>query len=106
MQFNSILFIMYFSMKYDRLGTAFGYWWLSTSLYSVSIYVADARSRVLPLIGGQGGHDWAYLLNRFDLLTYDMFISKVICLGAWVAIVMSIIYIARYIRLYEGRIIS
>ncbi len=71
-----LLFVFYFYGRREIPGQVFAWWWFSTALYDVSIYVADARARVLPLIGGQGGHDWAYLLGRMGLLEYDLLISR------------------------------
>jgi len=50
--------------------------WLSTNLYSVATYMADARALELPLVtlGAEGGdveHDWNYLLHSVGLLNYD-----------------------------------
>jgi len=48
-------------------GGALCFWWLGESLLNVSIYMADARTLALPLVGG-GDHDWNELLYRFGLL--------------------------------------
>jgi hypothetical protein len=48
-------------------GAAVCVWWLGQSLINVSIYMADARSLALPLVGG-GDHDWNELFFRFGLL--------------------------------------
>ena len=37
--------------------------WAGCSANNVSVYIHDATRRVLPLLGGQDGHDWAYLLG-------------------------------------------
>ena len=37
--------------------------WAGTSLNNVSMYIYDATRRVLPLLGTEEGHDWAYLLG-------------------------------------------
>ncbi len=42
--------------------------WLGVSLRNVSIYMADANVRILPLLGGQDGHDWAYIFGRWGVL--------------------------------------
>ncbi len=42
-------------------------WWLGENLINVSIYMADARTLALPLVGG-GDHDWNELFFRFGLL--------------------------------------
>jgi hypothetical protein len=42
-------------------------WWLGQNFINISIYMADARSLSLPLVGG-GDHDWNELFFRFGLL--------------------------------------
>jgi hypothetical protein len=42
-------------------------WWLGENLINISIYMADARSLALPLVGG-GDHDWNELFFGFGLL--------------------------------------
>jgi hypothetical protein len=48
--------------------------WLSTNLFNVSQYMADARSMSLQLVSlgsGETIHDWHYLFGRMGLLPYD-----------------------------------
>lgn len=47
----------------DRVSAAIMLAWAGCSANNVSIYIYDATRRVLPLLGGQDGHDWAYLLG-------------------------------------------
>ncbi len=91
-----MVFVFYFLKNKNIPGQVFGWWWFSTALYDVSIYVADARARVLPLIGGQGGHDWAYLLGTTRLLDYDIFISRLFIIGFLCVSVYMVILIYRY----------
>ena len=51
-------------------------WWFGQNLIDISIYISDARTQVLPLLGGE--HDWAYLLGELNLLKYDTFIGGLI----------------------------
>lgn len=46
----------------DVLGTALCLAWAGTSAGSAAVYIADAPTEALPLVGG-GEHDWAYLLG-------------------------------------------
>ena len=60
-------------------------WWFGQNLIDISIYLSDARARVLPLLGGGDGHDWAYLLGELNLLRYDTLIGGLIyVLGVFV----------------------
>jgi hypothetical protein len=63
--------------------------WLSTNLYGVATYMADARAMELPLVtvgGGEPlvGHDWNYLLDAFGLLPYDTVLAGGVRLLAFV----------------------
>ena len=62
-----------FSMR--RQGDFFGVvmcaGWLSTNLFGVATYAADARLQALPLVSPFSGHplhDWNYLCTRMGLL--------------------------------------
>jgi hypothetical protein len=46
----------------DAAGGGFCLAWAGASMWDVSVYIADAPTQALPLIGG-GTHDWAYLLG-------------------------------------------
>jgi hypothetical protein len=46
----------------DAAGGGFCLAWAGTSMWDVSVYIADAPIQALPLVGG-GQHDWAYLLG-------------------------------------------
>lgn len=91
-----IIFVLYFLKNRNIPGQVFAWWWFSTALYDVSIYVADARARVLPLIGGQGGHDWAYLLGKTGLLESDIFISRIFVFAFLCVTVYMSMLIYRY----------
>lgn len=68
----------YFFIQKDAVGTGFGLWWLSTALWSVSIYARDARTQALPLLGGDNvGHDWTNMLLDLGLLRYDQIIGNI-----------------------------
>jgi hypothetical protein len=58
----------------EAFGAALCAIWTGQSLVGVSTYMADARARVLPLLGGEDAkfaHDWHYLLGRLGLLEWD-----------------------------------
>jgi hypothetical protein len=65
-----VAFVAYFWRRTDRHAATVALWWVAQNLWNVSVYVADARTQALPLVGG-GEHDWAYLLGRFGWLEYD-----------------------------------
>jgi hypothetical protein len=55
-------------------------WWVAQNLWNVSVYVADARAQLLPLVGG-GEHDWNYLLGRTGWLRHDLLLARLVHLG-------------------------
>lgn len=63
--------------------------WLSTNLFNVANYMADARTMTLQLVslGGMGEplHDWHYLFGQMGLLPYD----RIIAVGVWGLAVVS-----------------
>jgi hypothetical protein len=54
-------------LRRDQLGSGLCLAWAATSAKDVSVYVADARSQTLPLLG-DGIHDWGYVLGQFHAL--------------------------------------
>jgi len=97
---------LYFRYREHIPGQVFSLWWLTTSLYGISIYMADARARVLPLLGGQEGHDWAYLLGRLGLLKQDLLLSRLFIVVALCIVVYMVILVHRYWELEKGRMVS
>jgi hypothetical protein len=43
--------------------------WLGETLMYTAVYMADAKARALPLVGGEI-HDWHWLLSRWGLLRH------------------------------------
>lgn len=70
-------FVIYFFRRSDHHSASVVLWWFAQNLWNISVYVGDARSQVLPLLGG-GEHDWAYLLGRLNLLDFDQTLGRAI----------------------------
>lgn len=47
----------------DLVGTALTLAWAGTSMAGVATYIADAPYQQLDLLGGPGGHDWAFIFG-------------------------------------------
>jgi len=63
-----------FLRQRDYFAIAFALGWLGTNFFDVAVYVADARTRQLHLVGlgnGEPIHDWGYLLGELGLLESD-----------------------------------
>lgn len=81
-------FVLY-GQRWSGMVTLF---WVSQSLFSVSVYVKDARSQALPLLGGDDAiHDWNWLLGRLGLLSWDQAIGGVIYTMGLLVLAVSIL---------------
>ena len=95
------VFAVYFWRQGDRHAATVPVWWLAQNLWNISVYAADARAQLLPLVGG-GEHDWAYMLGRLGWLSLDTRISRVIWLTGVAIYAASIVQGARYARAVPG----
>ena len=98
----------------DPFGAAVCLWWLGESFLDIAPYIADARARVLPLVGGGTGqsspygyHDWEYLLTESGLLHLDRALGGLSHLtGALLmlaALAWGLLLLRRQWRLRQGR---
>ena len=70
----------FYFKRSDLFAVGIMFVWAGYSLNDVSVYIYDATRRVLPLLGDQSGHDWAYLLgpNVLDALPYTDTIANIV----------------------------
>lgn len=85
-----LAFSGYFLHRRDRHAASVTLWWVAQNFWNISVYVSDARAQELPLVGG-GEHDWAYLLERLDLLPKDVAIGRAVHLLGVVLYVLSLV---------------
>lgn len=90
------LFALYFYRQQETTSFSVMLLWIGQSLINVSVYLGDAVSMQLPLLGGDGTiHDWNYLLGHMGALQYTSGISHTI-FGLGVAtMIVSIGYFIR-----------
>lgn len=77
-----------FRKQGNQLASHWAMIWIAQNLFNVARYLGDARSQMLPLVGG-GMHDWTEILSRWHLLPYDHWIAgaiQLIALGLMVKI--------------------
>lgn len=85
-----LIFAVYFwRWQRDRHAASVTLWWLAQNLANVSVYVKDARTQALPLVGG-GEHDWAIILGETGLLRDDQRIGGVIFVTGLLVFIGSI----------------
>ncbi len=86
-----LIILISFRLKGDIGGVAFSIFWIGENLLYISHYIADARRRVLPLVGG-GEHDWNIILSDLGMLKYDILIAGIIRVCGWIIISSSIVW--------------
>ena len=59
--------------------------WSCENLWNIARYMADARARVLPLVGG-GEHDWTEIFSRWGVLHKDLQIAGWVTILGWAGI--------------------
>jgi hypothetical protein len=72
--FPSIVAIRFFFEK-SAIGFSVALLWVFENLLNIARYMADARSRLLPLVGG-GEHDWTEILSRWHVLNSDIKLAR------------------------------
>ena len=83
--------VAYFFFHRQSYSAAVALFLVAQSLFNVSVYVNDARARVLPLLGDDiSAHDWYNILGRLHLLTWDQAIGNLIFLLGLLSITASV----------------
>lgn len=77
----------YFAFQRHVTGTAFCAFFFFEQFLPISVYMADARAQVLPLVTvGDSDyviHDWNYLFSSVGLLNHDTQIAAVVRVLGW-----------------------
>lgn len=70
------LLVWHFARNDYLPGTQLCLFWLGHNFINISVYAADARTRQLPLLGGDSVlHDWGTMLSMLNMLEYDQIIG-------------------------------
>ena len=80
-----LLSMIMFRRQPDFFAIAVCFGWLSTNLFDVATYVADAEAMVLPLGRPGGGHvihDWHWLMEHMDLAGHEAGLAFLMRTGA------------------------
>nr|WP_320132779.1 hypothetical protein [uncultured Holophaga sp.] len=73
--------------KRQAVATGLAGVWFFENGFNIARYMADARSQLLPLVGG-GEHDWGTLLGRWGLLRQDKALSGTLAALSWLGILL------------------
>lgn len=68
--------------------------WLGESMMYLALYMGDAKTRVLPLVGGHI-HDWHWLFSRAGLLDSSKGIAGFVHMIAVLVVVYSVVQLSR-----------
>ena len=83
-------FAGYFWWHGDRYAATVPLWWLGQNCWNISVYIRDAQSQELPLVGG-GEHDWAVLLDQWGVLTRDQQIGQAVYVAGVILYLVAIL---------------
>lgn len=89
-----------FWRKRQALGTAVAAFWAGENGLNIARYMADARTQLLPLVGG-GEHDWATLFGQWGCLPQDTVIAGIVRGAGWLMMLGAWAWLAR--RWYRDR---
>ncbi len=83
--------LVYFFIRKETAGVFFCAFWLGENLLNIGVYVNDARTLALPLVGG-GEHDWNIILGSLKMLKYDHYIAAMLKALGWFIMLGSIVW--------------
>ena len=87
-----LIIAWYFFRNSYRFEVQVSLLWLGQNFINISVYAADARARILPLLGGNKvGHDWHYMLGELNILEYDQTVGYIFLSCAILIFITSIL---------------
>jgi hypothetical protein len=95
---------VYFFMRREFYSTTVALFWFGQNMINISVYVKDAALMELPLVnvgGGEGMHDWNYLLLKFNVLAHDQVIGNLVY-GLGCLIIVASVCLGFYYSLGQG----
>lgn len=101
--FFPLVFVGYFACRRDAYAASILTLWVAFALTDAALYIGDARTRQLPLLGGDpSGHDWTFLLVQTGLLERDRAIAGIVR-GTGLLIYGCAVVAALYAGWWQGR---
>ncbi len=85
---------IYFISQRQYFSSSVTVFWIGQNMFNISVYIKDASVMELPLVnigGGEGIHDWNYILLKLNVLAYDQRIGQVVYALGVLLIVVSVI---------------
>jgi len=88
-----IVVIVGFWRQRSSVSFAAGWVWFFENFFNVARYMADARTQVLPLVGG-GEHDWFNILYQWHMLYYDTHLAALMRIVGWAGLTATWCWLA------------
>lgn len=90
--------VVWFALQRQPAGAAFASFFFFENFLYISVYMADARAQVLPLVttggGDSVGHDWTLIFSRWGLLRHDTAIAQLVRLLGWLGMLTTMGWLA------------
>jgi hypothetical protein len=87
-----VIILISFWVRQETLGVSFAAFWFGENLLNISVYIADARTMDLPLVGG-GAHDWNTILSGLKILPYCSGIAETVKAFGWIIMLASLAWL-------------
>lgn len=88
-----VVVIVTFFLRREPAGVAVGALWAAQNLFSIARYMADARARELPLVGGTE-HDFEHIFTRWGVLHRDVAIADTTRTLGWIGMALALAWLA------------
>lgn len=89
----------YFAYHGQTTGAVFAAFFFFENLLYISVYMADARAQVLPLVTvgdpDAGEHDWFLILSQLGLLQKDVSIARGVRIFGWLGMLATVGWLVR-----------
>jgi len=86
-----------FRRRQQAVGVALSGVWFFQNFLNIARYMADARTQVLPLVGG-GEHDWYHIFSRWGLLERDTAVAAITQTIGWLGMIGCVVWLWRRFR--------
>lgn len=87
-----IVTMVLFAYRREPPGVVVGLIWAAQNLFNIARYMADARARELPLVGGNE-HDFEHIFIRWGVLSRDLEIAHTTRMIGWFGIALALVWL-------------
>ena len=76
----------------DPFGASVCLWWIGENFLDIAVYMYDAQTMWLPLLGGGGIHDWNYILMMTGILQYAHTLATTVFITGYGIMLLSLLW--------------